>query len=76
MTDEQRGAEIFLELADLQAERGLGNIQVIRRAGHVAELDNPGEIAELPEIDGRLPSGPPRRQAMESQRGPRALSKP
>ena len=40
--------ELLLQLPDLRAERGLGDIQMFRCPGHAAQLDDAGEVPELP----------------------------
>jgi hypothetical protein len=39
VTNEQRNAEVLLELADLHAEGGLGDMQLVGCARHVPDLD-------------------------------------
>ena len=55
MARQQRRADIFLELLDLHAERGLRDMQILGGGGETAELGNPGEVAKLTKIHSRPP---------------------
>ena len=48
---DERGVEAILELADLQAHRGLGEVEPARRRREAAQLDDFHESAQLVEIE-------------------------
>ena len=48
MSVEQRHAEFVLELANLQAERGLGNVQIRGSLRETLELEDAQEVVKLP----------------------------
>jgi hypothetical protein len=55
MAQQKLGAEILLELADLQPERRLRDIELFGGAGDVADLGDFDEVAKLSEIDRKAP---------------------
>jgi hypothetical protein len=50
VTDQERDAQIFLELANLHAEGGLRDVQLLGRAGHVARPYDADEVAEMAKV--------------------------
>src|SRR3954451_9931147 len=53
---EQPHAELLLELADLLADRGLGDVEAIRRTAEVQLLRDRDEVPQVTEFHARSPS--------------------
>ena len=53
IAQQQRFAQIGLELAHLAAQRGLGHVEHTRRLAEAAELGHPHEGFEMLEVHGR-----------------------
>ena len=51
MADEQRDAELFLQLPDMSAERWLGHVQPLGRAPEVELLGDGDEVPQLAQLD-------------------------
>ena len=47
VADQKLRAELFFQLADLVAERGLADLQFLRRAAEIAAARHAGEIPQL-----------------------------
>ena len=58
VSDEELGAELALQRADLATERGLGDVQLLGRLPEVQGVGDRDEVADLAEINvhGRHPS--------------------
>src|SRR5690349_10835295 len=56
MPFQERHVEFFLELADLRAERWLGDAERLRGCGHIRQVDDLHQILDLFEIDDGLPA--------------------
>jgi hypothetical protein len=54
---EERRADVALEVADLPAQRRLGDVQARRRAAEVQLLGDGDEVAQVAELHGGLPRG-------------------
>jgi hypothetical protein len=55
MPPEQTHPQLLLQLADLHAQRRLGDIQLLGSAGDVAGLDDAGKVLKLTKVDGFSP---------------------
>ena len=53
MAEEERDAELVLQLADVAAERRLRDVQPFRRPRHARLFGDGDERAKVPEIHGR-----------------------
>jgi hypothetical protein len=56
MTAQELDAELFLELPDLQAQRRLRDVELLRGAGDVAELDDARKVLKLTKCDDAPPA--------------------
>ena len=52
VAQQQRRADLLLELADLLAQRRLGHVQALRRAAEVQLLGDGDEVAQVAELHG------------------------
>ena len=54
MAHQECNAQIFLELADLHAKRGLRDVKLLGGARHVAGLDHADEVLKLTQVHAGL----------------------
>jgi hypothetical protein len=48
---EEHGVQVLLQGPDLTAQRGLGDVQPLRRAAEVQQLGDRHEVADLPQVE-------------------------